>query len=206
MNQVSELWKKCRTLLFRPTDSTTDWLTMRGISQHVNSECRRKESVNTLHLLLLSNPQSHERKWWWKLSLHCKITVMKIKQTMNNIPACGEDLKASPNQKVTTKKVLSLQASFKKRKKSRKLYTLQRHCLHPSVSLCDVFRLKKPVGLSSKTLDKSFDLLIKFLLLSAFDISGKLYPLATTKKKSHQRRAPTLWPVITEFTAWWHWL
>lgn len=108
---------------------------------------------------------------------------MKIKQTMNNIPACGEDLKASLNQKVTTKKVLSLQASFKKRKKkSRKLYTLQRHCLHPSISLCDVFRLKKPVGLSSKTLDKSFDLLIKFLLLSAFDISGKLYPLATTKK------------------------
>lgn len=48
--------------------------------------------------------------------------------------------------------------------------------------VCNFFRLKKPVGLSSKTPDKSFDLLIKFLLLSGFDISTKLYPLQKLQK------------------------
>lgn len=37
--------------------------------------------------------------------------MMKIKHTMNNILAFGEDLKASPKGKLTVKKALSLQAS-----------------------------------------------------------------------------------------------
>lgn len=70
------------------------------------------------------------------------------------------------------------------------MYTTK--ALPSPLHLCDFFRLKKPVGLSSKTPDKSFDLLIKFLLLSAFDISVKLYPLATTEKVTSKESSTSM--------------
>lgn len=60
--------------------------------------------------------------------------MMKIKHAMNNILAFGEDLKASPKGNVTVKKnPRFIFASIVKR--GRKLYTLQRLCLHPSISV-----------------------------------------------------------------------